>query len=142
MYRLKWLFQQTMMISFGIVVGLSIECICYRLVHDTVTLEWYHPISIVLAGFLCSLPSLVLDWAKDFTKAKYRLSIVLHFIFLFVIVMGMGYVFRWYTKIGGAIFVAVIFVGVYIFVWLASAWIGVMDQNKINDALDNIRDTE
>lgn len=142
MDKIKWLFQQSMMISFGILVGLSIECIYYQLINDTITLEWYHPLSIVLAGLLCALPSLVLDLAKELPSDKNRLCIGIHFVFMFAVVMVMGYVFNWYNHIDGAIFVAVEFIGVYIFVWVASAWIGLMDQKKINQALDSIRDVE
>lgn len=133
---------QSMMISFGILIGLSVECIYYQLIGDSVTLCWYHPVSILIAGALCSIPSLVLYAAKDLPMKKYRISIVLHFLFLFAVVMGMGYLFKWYNHVDGAIFVAIEYIGVYIFVWVASSWIGWIDQNRINDALDSIRDEE
>ncbi len=142
MGKVKWLFQQAMMISFGILVGLSIECLYYRIIGDSVTLSWYHPVSILLAGVLCALPSLILDWAKELPRSMNRLGIVLHFLFLFGVVMGLGYVFQWYHHIDGALFVAIEYVGVYIFVWIASMWIGLVDEKKINNALDSIRDED
>lgn len=142
MGRIKWLFQQAMMISFGILVGLSIEAIYYRIIGDSITLAWYHPISILIAGVLCSLPSIFLELTKDLPKNKNRLGIVLHFIFLFIVVMTMGYVFKWYHHFDGALFVAIEYVGVYVFVWLASMWIGLVDEKKINNALDSIRDED
>jgi len=142
MGRIKWLFQQAMMISFGILVGLSIEAIYYQIIGDSITLAWYHPISILIAGVLCSLPSIFLELTKDLPKNKNRLGIALHFVFLFIIVMIIGYVFKWYRHLDGALFVAIEYVGVYIFVWLASMWIGLVDEKKINDALDSIRDED
>ena len=56
--------------------------------------------------------------------------------------MIIGYVFKWYRHLDGALFVAIEYVGVYIFVWLASMWIGLVDEKKINNALDSIRDED
>lgn len=139
MDKLKMIFQQTMMVSFGIVMCMGIEGIVYR---ADVVFRWYHPISIVITGLLCSFASLILYFEHEVPRRKYVGRIILHFALLFVMVMGLGWLFKWYTKPDGAIFLAVLFFGVYIFVWVASFWMGSFDQKKINSALDGIRDDE
>lgn len=142
MERIKMLFLQSMMISFGILIGLSIQGIIYKSIGDTITLQWYHPLSIVVAGFLCSLPTLLLTSDEHIPKSKYHLRIIIHFIILFIVIMVFGRLVNWYTQLDGAISVAIEFVFIYNFVWVGNAWLGVKDQKKINQALDDIRDEE
>lgn len=139
MDKLKFLFRQTMMISFGMLIGLSVEGMYYQ---NDFHLEWYHPLTIVIAGAICSLPSLLLLTTRELPTAKYRMRIGLHFLFLFLLVMGIGYLFKWYRYLGGALFVACIFVFVYIFVWVVNSWMGKRNQESINAVLDQIRDEE
>ena len=78
----------------------------------------------------------------DMPKNKYIVRIVLHCIGLYAIVSLFGLVFKWYTKIDGFIFMSIIYFAVYIFVWVVSLWFHKRDDNKINKALDDIRDEE
>jgi len=139
MERVKFIFQQSMMISFGILVGMGFEGFIYR---DNIRFMWYHPISVIFAGIVCSLPTLFLCSENEMSRKKYILRIVLHFISLFAVVMILGKLFRWYTVLEGALFVAGEFVFVYIFVWVATTWMGLRDGKEINNALDDIRDDE
>jgi len=139
MEKVKIIVLQTMFISFGILLGLSFESFCYR---EEIQLAWYHPVSIVLAGLLCSFPTLLLTTEKELPKSQYRVRIFLHFLALFAFVMGFGYLFRWYTMWIGALFVAGEFVFVYIFVWVVTTWLGQRDQKEINAALKDIQDEE
>ena len=75
-------------------------------------------------------------------KNKYIVRIVLHCIGLYATVSLFGLVFKWYTKIDGFIFMSIIYFAVYIFVWVVSLWFHKRDDNKINKALDDIRDEE
>ena len=142
MERIKVLFQQAMMISFGIIVGLAIQGVVSHAIEDSFDLMWYHPLSIVLAGFICTIPNLLLWSERELSKNRYYFRICLHFISLFIIVMLLGYVFKWYSVLEGAIWVAGEFVGIYAFVWIISGWLGLLNQRQINDALDSIRDEE
>lgn len=139
MDKLKFLVQQAMIISFGILIGVSIEGLAYR---EEIQFTWYHPLSILIAGVFCSLPTLFLWTEKELPKLQHRIRIGLHFLFLFAFVMGFGYVFRWYTMWVGALFVAVEFVFIYNFVWVATTWLGHRDQKDINEALKSIQDEE
>lgn len=142
MERLKFLFQQTMMISFGIIAGLSIQGIVSHSVEDAFVLQWYHPASIIVTGILCSLPSLLLGGGKEHSRKSFHIRIALHFVFLFAVVMSMGYIFRWYSTIEGAIWIVCDYVIIYVFVWLVSGWLGIINQKEINNALEKIRDEE
>lgn len=139
MEKIKFIFQQTMMISFGILVGISFQGICYG---EDICFQWYHPLSILLTGIVCSVPTLFLWGGEELPRRQYITRIIAHFFALFVIVMCIGKIFRWYTMWIGALFVAGEFIFVYIFVWIATTWIGTVDEKNINNALGDIRDEE
>jgi len=139
MEKVKFLFQQTMMISFGILVGISFQGFCYR---EQIEFQWYHPVSILIAGVVCSLPTLFLWTEKELPRKRYIVRIILHFLALLAIVMGLGWIFHWYTMWIGALFIAGEFVFVYVFVWCVTTWIGRVEGKNINNALDGIRDEE
>lgn len=139
MEKIKFLFQQAMTISFGILVGLSIEGLVYQ---DNISLKWYHPISIVVAGVICAIPTFLFYSEKEMPREKYMVRIIIHFISLLAVVMMLGKFFRWYNQIDGALFVAGIYVCVYIFVWVATTWLGAVEGKHINKALDDIRDED
>lgn len=142
MDKIKSLFQHAMMISFGIIVGLALQGIIYHTASDDIVLEWYHPLTIIVAGILCALPSLILAPDREVSRRQYRVRIVLHCIVLFIAVMVMGYLFHWYSQFDGAIFIACDFFAIYAFVWGASTWLGLANQRQINEVLDQIRDEE
>lgn len=142
MDKLKLVFQHTMMISFGILAGISVQGIIFHKASAAFQLQWYHPLSIIVAGFLCSLPSLLLGNEGKMGEISMVVRVIIHCLSLFIIIMCGGYFVNWYHDITGAIAVAIEFFFVYGFVWLANAWIGVMNQNTINKALDSIRDEE
>lgn len=139
MEKIKFLFQQTMMISFGILVGISFQGVCYG---ERINFEWYHPLSILITGVVCSVPTLFLWGGEELPRGKYIVKIVLHFLSLFAIVMVIGRLFHWYTMWIGALFIAGEFIFVYVFVWIATSWIGHVDGEHINNALEGIRDEE
>ena len=75
-------------------------------------------------------------------KNKFIVRIVLHCIGLYAIVSVFGWVFKWYTKLDGFIFMSVIFFAVYVFTWIVTLWFHKRDDKQINKALDDIRDEE
>lgn len=142
MDKIKMIFQHTMMISFGILVAMCVEGIAYHMIGDDIQFQWYHPLSILLAGFLCAVVSLLIWTGNELPLPKFAIRIGLHCVGLFVVVMGMGYVFHWYNGVEGAVWVAVEYIFVYAFVWGATYWMGYMNQQNINQALTDIRDEE
>lgn len=143
MGRIKILCQQAMMIVAGVVVATAVEGIIYHILDDDVHFGWTLPISILLAGVLGALPSLFLELLQSTRKKSAAVSIILlHFIFVYLVVITIGYFFGWYSHLDGFIFVTVEYVLIYGFVWLGTIWFMKNDDKKINSVLDEIRDEE
>ncbi len=145
MNRFKLWLEQTMMISFAIFVGIIIEGLVYSFMGDELAsfnLTWLQLVSVILTGAVCSLPTVFWLADTDIPKNKFIVRIILHCIGLYVIVSLFGWVFKWYLKIDGFIMMSVIYFLVYIFVWCVTLWFHKRDENKINKALDDIRDEE
>ena len=146
MNKFKLWLEQTMMISFAILVGIIIEGMCFTLFGGDPLYEfgmnWLQMVSIVLKGAVCSLPTVIWLTDTDVPKNKFIVRIVLHCIGLYAIVSVFGWVFKWYTKLDGFIFMSVIFFAVYVFTWIVTLWFHKRDDKQINKALDDIRDEE
>ncbi len=145
MNKIKLIIEQTMMVSFMVLCYISV----YGLVilrKENFGFDWYIPGSVVLASFFCSLITVLLLYnateSKDESPVKYYISVVLHFILLYGVIMGFGYFFYWYRSTFGFILTSVIYVLIY-----AGSWVGTLllfrhDEKLISDALDKIRDEE
>lgn len=140
--RIKFLFVQFLMIATGIIGVMSLEGIFYHFKGGTFSLKWYHPASVIIAAFFCSIPSMFLLDHDEWSRKKYITRIIIHTVVLYAIVAGMGYIFNWYSELSGFICLTIGYFLVYAFVWISSLWIGKREANKINAALDNIRDEE
>lgn len=138
----KKLFVQSMIISTSILFLNGINAVFQHLAGNDIVLQWYHPISIVLTGVFCALPTvLLLDW-EQWDRKTLWFRVALHCLALYAAVAGAGWVFKWYTDWEGFLGLSVIFLAVYVFVWLSSHWLDKQDEKKINRALDEIRDSE
>ncbi len=137
MNKLKMLFTQASFISVGIFLGVGIAQVIYHLMDDVYAPEWYFTLSVIFAGIICSLPSLLLC-VENFKTYL----IAVHFGILFIAVSLLGFLFKWYTNLIGYFIVMGIFVCVYVFTWFAMLWIYKKDDKAINSALDSIRDEE
>ena len=146
MNKLKLWFTQTMMISFAILTGIIIEGLVYSIFGRddlaSFSLSWLQLLSIVLTGALCSVPTVLFLTDTDIPRKKYIVRIALHCLGLYLIVSLFGWIFKWFTNLGGFIMVTAIFFLVYVFVWTVSIWLYKRDDKKINMALDDIRDEE
>lgn len=139
MRSLKLLFMQASFISTGIFLGVGIAQIIYHLIGDEYISEWYFIPSVLLTGILCSLPVLLIAGEN---QSHYKLRIVAHFSILFIAVSLLGLLFKWYSNFMGYAIVMLIFICVYVFVWIVTAWIYKAEDKQINTALDSIRDEE
>ena len=139
MRSLKLLFMQASFISTGIFLGVGIAQIIYHLIGDEYISEWYFIPSVLLTGILCSLPVLLIAGEN---QSHYKLRIVAHFSILFIAVSLLGLLFKWYSNFMGYAIVMLIFICVYVFVWIVTAWIYKEEDKQINTALDCIRDEE
>ena len=145
MNKFKLWLEQTMMISFAILVGIIIEGACYSLFGSPVyefQMTWLQLVSIVLTGAVCSLPTIIWLADSEVSKRGFIIRLILHCIGLYVIVVVFGWLFKWFTQLDGFIFMTVIYFVVYVFVWIVTLWFHKRDDNKINKALDDIRDEE
>ncbi|RXE60587.1 DUF3021 family protein [Acetivibrio mesophilus] len=140
--RIKTLFIQMLMISTGILFIISVEGVTYHLLGEEFSLDWYHPLSVLVAGFVCAIPTLLLMNYGEWSRKIFIIKLIIHMFLLYGIVVLMGYIFSWYTRWDGFLFVTIGYFLVYLFVWIASIWIGKQDEKKINKALEAIRDEE
>ena len=144
MKRCKIIFNQTLMISTGILFGLGIQELIRWLAGGITEIRWpwYIPLTIIFTGLLCSLASLFLvdEEGNDVTHAKGRIA--LHFITLLAVVTLCGWLFGWYSDFGEFAVIAVMYVLIYVFVWVGSLWIAKSDEKKINEAIKDIQDEE
>ena len=139
MNRLKLIFLQTSMISVGIFFCVGMVQVMMHLMGKNYITGWYFIPSVIFAGFLCSLLSLILYVERI---KPFFLRIVIHFLLLYAAVSLLGFLFDWYSGIMGYLIVMLIFVLVYVFVWIVTKWIYQKDDEQINNALDGIRDAE
>ena len=139
MSKLKMLFLQTSFISLGIFLAVGIAQTIMHFFGNTYATDWYFLLSVIFAGVLCSLPSLILynEEIKPFF-----IKILIHFILVFAAVSLLGWLFKWYTGFIDYAFVILIFVFVYVFVWVTAKWFYIKEDKEINTALDSIRDEE
>ena len=138
----KKLFVQSMIISTSILFLNGINMVIQHFRGNDMTLQWYHPVTIVLTGILCARPTFLLRDSGSWDRKTFWRRIPLHCLLLYAIVAGAGRVFGWYDGAEGLAGISVIFFTVYVFVWLSSHWLDKQDEKKINRALDAIRDPE
>lgn len=140
----KLIFHQTLMISTAILFGLGIQAAICRIMNGEYTIEWqwYIPLSVIVTGFLCAVPSLLLLEDDRLSSNHIKIRIILHFVFLGGVVSLSGYLFRWYSKFNQFISIAMIYVLIYGFVWGATLWVTKSDENRINEAIKEIQDEE
>ena len=138
----KKLFVQSMIISTSILFLNGINMVIQHFAGHDIALQWFHPVSIVLTGVLCALPTILLRDSDQWDQKTFWRRVPLHCLLLYAVVGGAGWLFRWYDDAESLISISIIFFIIYIFVWLSSHWLDKQDEKKINHALDTIRDRE
>ena len=139
---LKKLFVQSMVISTSILFLNGISAVIQHFRGTDLVLQWYHPLTIVLVGILCAVPTILLRDSDTWDRKTFLLRVSLHCLALYAVIAGAGYLFGWYIDAESFLSVSVIFFLVYAFVWVSSLWLDKQDEKKINRALDAIRDKE
>ena len=138
----KKIFVQSMAISTAILFLNGINAVIQHFAGNDISLQWYHPVTIVLTGILCALPTVLLRDEGRWDRKTFWIRVSVHCLSLYAIVVGAGRLFGWYADPEGFISVSIIFFLVYAFVWLSSHWLDKHDEKMINRALDTIRDEE
>ncbi|MBR3524476.1 MAG: DUF3021 family protein [Lachnospiraceae bacterium] len=144
MNRIKLIFNQTLMISTGILFGLGVQALLYAVFFDDTQIiwPWYTPFAIIFTGFLCSLPSVIFLEEEGTETLGFKLKLVLHFFAILGVVSLCGRLFGWYSTLRAYLAIVVMYVVIYVFVWVATYWLIRKDENRINKALEDLRDEE
>ena len=106
---LKKLFVQSMVISTSILFLNGISAVIQHFRGTDLVLQWYHPLTIVLAGILCAVPTILLRDYETWDRKTFRLRVALHCLALYAVIAGAGYLFGWYTDTESFLSVSVIF---------------------------------
>ena len=143
MKTIKLIFNQTLMISTGVLFVLGVQAMINALLYQDMQIvwDWYTPFTILFTGFLCSIPTVI--FVDDGEKAfGFSLKVVIHFLALFAVVSLCGKLFGWYSSLKGYICIILMYILIYFFVWVATYWLLKNDDNKINKALKELQDEE
>lgn len=140
----KLVFHQTLMISTAILFGLGVQAAMHHITggKSTIVWEWYIPLSVIVTGFLCAVPSLLLLEDDRLSSKHIRMRIFMHFVLLWGVVSLCGYLFHWYGNFSQYASIAIIYVLIYSFVWGATLWVTKSDESRINEAIREIQDDE
>ena len=132
------------MISTAILFGLGLEAVINRFLYGDMQIiwEWYNPLTIIFTGFLCSVPTVILLDSERSSKAGVFVKIGLHFLVVLGVVSLCGRLFGWYQSLSGFLLLALMYILIYLFVWIATYWLVKTNDNKINKALNEVRDEE
>ena len=102
---------------------------------------WY-PWMVMLVGIVGAVPTLLFHFKKEPTKKQFFVRTLLHFAVIETLIMVMGYIFKWYTTLSGAVTVFVMILAVYVFVWFFTIKLDYSLADNINEALKKINDDE
>lgn len=138
---MKIIFIQMLCINFGMNLVLCFEELLNYFQGNPFSLQWYIPLSFVLISVLASLPSLLLVY-ENLGIRWMRLRIVIHFLIVFVIVLGGGYLFRWYTGLTYFFITAGSYVIIYAGVWIIMNALQRHEEKLINSALEKFHDED
>ena len=133
---LKVVFQHFLMITVGVLFFTSIGHI------DSESLPPFYPWAVMLSGVVGSVPSLLFYFKNEPSRCQFVVRVILHFIFIGIAIMTLGYLFGWYTNLSEGISVFIGIVIVYILVWVLSFWLDHAQAKNINDALKRLNDDE
>ena len=144
MNKLKILFNQTLMISTAILFGVGVQTLLRFLLRGETefTWPWYTPLTIVLTGFFCALPTMILLDVDTDSKKKAVIKNLIHFVLVGGVVSLCGYLFGWYDNFYDYLPILIMYVLIYMFVWISTLWLLKADEKKINEAIKRFTDEE
>ena len=144
MTKFKILFNQTLMISTAVLFGVGVQTFLQYLLRGKAdfTWQWYIPLSIILTGFLCALPTTLILDSEGVSGKKVIIRNLIHFILVGGVVSLCGCLFRWYESLEDYIPILIMYILVYFFVWISTRWLLKADEKKINEAIEQLRDEE
>lgn len=93
------------------------------------------PWGIMFVGAVTALPSLIFYSKKELSAKQMKIRLAIHFLVVGAIVLTIGYLWQWYTTIGYAIIVFLMYMFVYALVLAYSYFIQYRTASSINEAL-------
>ena len=110
--------------------------------HDFEPWPWYLPFQIVGVSIPTSLCSMIYYNKKELNRKQFIIRAVIHLFLLLFIVLGEGYLFKWWVDLEDIIIVLIVFIFVYASVWIVTYIGDKKNSDKINKALKNRRRDE
>lgn len=93
------------------------------------------PLHMLTVGATSALPSFLFYFRREPTRRQFIVRAILHFICIMAIVLGEGYLLKWYDGITDMLFIAGIVILVYAAVWLITLRSNNKAERGINEAL-------
>ena len=142
MKKLKFLFEQYIMITSGIVTAMALEAILVHFLADEdLHFPWHLPISVLVGGVVGSLPTLLLWQADDTFRKLPRWRVVVHLLLTYGAVSCTGWLFSWFNDFLSFLIVSVMFFIIYALVWAGSRYLRAREVALINRALQELEKT-
>ena len=136
---IKSILLQFVLITTCVLFGVAFFCL---ITNSHNPWPWYMPFEILGIAFITSLGTLIHCSKNELSKKAYIIRSIIHFIVLLGIVIGTGYLFKWWSEIPSLLIICAIFVFVYIVVFTVMYIKEKNDSNKINEALKKLNNDE
>lgn len=133
---LKMVVQHFFMITVGVLFFTGISALSRE------SYPAIYPWTVMLSGVVGSVPSLLFYFKSEPTRGQFVVRVILHFIFIVIAIMTLGYLLGWYTDLAEGVSVFVGILIVYVLVWALSYRLNITQAKNINDALNRINDDE
>jgi len=99
--------------------------------------DWYFPFQIICVAFSTAILSLIYVSKEEQSKKNFLIRVAIHYVLLNAVVLGEGYLFKWWTETYEMLIVIAVFVFVYVCVWIFTMITDKKTSNDINKALKN-----
>lgn len=136
---MKTILLQFVLISTCILFGTGFFCLVTGS-HNS--WPWYMPFEVLGIALVTACGTLIHCSTKEVSKKEFIVRSVIHFIVLLGIVVGAGYLFKWWSEIPSLLIICAIFVFVYAVVFTVMYLKQKNDSNKINEALKKLDNDE
>lgn len=100
------------------------------------------PLHILFVGATSALPSFLFYFRKEPTRRQFVVRTILHFFCILGIVLGEGYLLKWYESVKEILIIGGIVILVYLMVWVITIHSNNRVEQGINEALRNFNNDE
>lgn len=140
---LKMIFNQFLLITTILLLVFGILKFVWHFAGaDESGLPYTFPLEVIVCSLSTSLCSFIYYSPKELTKKQFLIRCTIHFLLLFAVVSGEGYLFHWVNELADFLVVGAIFFIIYVSVWIITYLSDKNNSNLINKALHNIKEKE